>query len=501
MRKKMSLLALSMAVLFFISACSSGSKNATDDVAKEIAGSKPTDLTVAYYVFGEIPKEQQLVEDEINKLTLPKINVKVKLMPIPLGSWNQQVNLMLSSGEKLDLLTLQSSLFSGHVAKGQIIAFDDLLEKDGQGIKQAMAPEFLKAGSVNGKLYGIPSVRDLASGTGLLIRKDYIEKYKIDTSKVKTLDDVESMILKPIKEQEPNLVPLVPHNATNSHVYMMSENDVLGGDDFGVLPDRGKDLKVVNWFETPKYAGMLKKMRSWYNAGYIMKDAPTNKESVNSLIKADKGIAFFSPTKPGIENQTSTAVGYPMVSIELIKPFTTTSKLQTLQWGIAANSKVPDKAMQFLNLMYTDKDIINLLDWGIEGKHYIKTADGHIDFPQGVDAKSSGYNLNLGWIFGNQFLSHIWAGDSLDLWKQIDDFNKTAEKSKALGFTFDGSNVKTEKAALTSVTDQYKLALEYGLLDSEKALPEFISKLKAAGIDKYIAEKQKQLDEWAKTNK
>jgi putative aldouronate transport system substrate-binding protein len=50
------------------------------------------------------------------------------------------------------------------------------------------------------------------------------------------------------------------------------------------------------------------------------------------------------------------------------------------------------------------------------------------------------------------------------------------------------------------VKTQYANALETGTIDPKDKLAEFISKLKAAGIDKIIAEKQKQLDAWAKSN-
>ena len=39
--------------------------------------------------------------------------------------------------------------------------------------------------------------------------------------------------------------------------------------------------------------------------------------------------------------------------------------------------------------------------------------------------------------------------------------------------------------------------IDFGTIDPAKKLPEFIEKLKAAGIEKVIAEKQKQLDAWA----
>jgi putative aldouronate transport system substrate-binding protein len=495
-KRKTSFLALTLAAMLSLSACTGKKTGGTESTGSSTASTTPTDLTVAFFTLGDIPKDMQAVEDELNKIVLPKINVKVKLMPIGLGAWDQQSNLMLSSGEKLDLMTLRSTLFSGLVAKGQVVALDDLLSKYGQGIKTAVGEEYLKASKVNGKTYGVTSIRDLAAGMGVQIRKDYVEKYKIDTTKIKKFEDVES-ILKTIKEKEPDMTPLIASNSkTLTPVELTSENDKLG-DGIGVLLNKGTELKVVNWFETQRYAEMVKTMRNWYTAGYVLKDAATNTQSNAALIKANKGVAYFNNTKPGIEAQDSRGNGTEMVQIQLVSPFATTSIVQTLQWGIPLNAKTPDKSMQFLNLMYEDAGVVNLFDWGVEGKHYVKGTDGTIDFPQGVDAKNSGYNLNMGWMFGNQFLSYVWKGDAKDIWKQTADFNKGAAKSKAMGFTFDSSTVKTEQAALNSVLDQYKVGLETGSLDP-KVLPEFISKLKTAGIEKYMAEKQKQIDAWTK---
>ncbi len=60
--------------------------------------------------------------------------------------------------------------------------------------------------------------------------------------------------------------------------------------------------------------------------------------------------------------------------------------------------------------------------------------------------------------------------------------------------------MKTEIAAATNVLNQFKLGLESGTLDPAKSLPEFNEKLKAAVLDKIIAEKQKHNGEW-KANK
>ena len=155
--------------------------------------------------------------------------------------------------------------------------------------------------------------------------------------------------------------------------------------------------------------------------------------------------------------------------------------------------------MMMLNLLYSDKDIINLIDWGIEGKHYVKNPNGTIDFPPGVEGSATGYNLRQGWMFGNQLLSYPWATDSPDIWQKMDEFNRGAKKSAALGFMYNPDPVKTELAAISNVVKQYSVGLENGALEPDENLPKFIAALKAAGIDKVVAEKQRQLDEWAKT--
>ena len=140
--------------------------------------------------------------------------------------------------------------------------------------------------------------------------------------------------------------------------------------------------------------------------------------------------------------------------------------------------------MRFLNLLYTDAELINLFDWGIEGTHYVKTEDGHITYPEGVDSENSGYSLGLGWIFGNQYLSYVWEGDDLDLYDQLKEF------------VYDSNNVKTEVAAVSNVLNEYRAGLEFGVMDPETTLPEFLGALDAAGINTIIEEKQRQLDEW-----
>jgi ABC-type sugar transport system, periplasmic component len=463
---------------------------------------EPVELTMAFFIFASPPSDLPLVQDELNKVLVPKIGAKVKLLPINLSAIQQQSNLMISSGEKLDLLingTWSFFSFGTQVAKNQLLPLDDLLAKYGQGIVKSMDPGFLAAGKVKGKQYLIPTVRDFAGSYSIVMRKDVCDELKIDPTKVKSLADVES-VLKLVKAKRPDLIPLVPFSS-GQPVIDVQDYDTIGNL-FGVLMDYGSSLKVVDYYRTKEYADHVKLACSWYRQGLIYQDAATNQDDRSVYIKANRAFSYISRSKVGYAVQESGICGQPMVVSELVPAFSVTDSVANCGYAIPRNSSDPAKAMQLLNLLYSDPQVYNLLVYGIEGKHYVKRSDGLIDYPAGIDGKSSPYaSFNqIPWELGDEFIGSVWKGNDPNVWKDTEQFNNAARKSKALGFVFDVTPVKDAFAACTNVLNRYRFGLEDGVLDPAKSLPEMNQALKAAGIDKIIAEKQKQLDAWAAEN-
>jgi putative aldouronate transport system substrate-binding protein len=510
MKKRSSWIVGILILLLTLTACGGNTasnnkkENATpsNETTAPAESEETVNLTMTYMVLNN-PTDIDLIEQELNKLTKEKINATVDLVPIQLSNYNQQINLMMTSKEKMDLVmtgNLGSILtYAQQAPKGQLLAIDELLKEHGQGVLAALG-DYATVATVGGKLYGVPTVRDLAADRGWAVRKDMVEKYNIELAAVQTLDDLEQQ-LAILKEGE-SIEPFgLGSGVTFVQAFYLPEGDALG-DDFGVLLDmQDPELKVINYYETEEYKQLVTKARAWFQAGFIPKDIATTKDSNESLIKSGKILSFSATLKPGINSQMTNGAGLDMVTTPLTPVKADTQKVTSFMWGIPAHSEHADKAMQLLNLMYSDEAVYNLLTWGIEGKHYVKVDDTFINFPEGVDATNSGYNQNMGYAMGNQFLSYVWEGNNPNLWEETREYNKNAIPSQALGFMWDSSPVKTEYAAVVNVREQYRAALENGLVDPEKTLPEFLSKLKSAGIDKIIAEKQKQLDEWAQANK
>ncbi|WP_134701032.1 ABC transporter substrate-binding protein [Ammoniphilus sp. YIM 78166] len=493
------LLALLLGVSTVLSACSSSKEQQATNAPTDGSEAPPYEVTVMIMDRSGQMADLGSVQEEVNKMTKEKINATVNFLPIGRSAYLQQMNLMMAGSEKLDLVVTSSYYgFSGQVSKGQLLPLNELLEKHGSGIKEVVRPEYINATKVNGNIYGVPSIRDLAAEYGAVVRKDIFDKYNIDSSAIKTWEDLEKAF-EVIQKGEPGMAMVVG----TAQAFPVAEAiwggsyDILN-DRLGVLPEMDNNLKVENLFETQKYREAVDMARRWYQKGYIMQDVNTSQEGGVNLVKAGKVVGYVVNMKPGMDTQESRNTGMEMLAIPLSRATAQTHNMQTYMMSISKNSRNPEKAMEFMNLLYTDKDIMNLITNGIEGQHYVKKSDQVIAFPSGVTAKDTKYLFNQ-FLLGNNFLTHVWETDDPQIWEKTQEFNDSAIFSKALGFTFSQEPVKSEVAAVTNVINQYRLALENGTLDVEKNLKEFNTKLKEAGLDKIIAEKQKQLDDWMKT--
>lgn len=490
-------LGLMVAASTLLSACGGDSSKAgsssSADAVKD--NGQPYEVAMAFVTLNDLP-DVGLVQDEISKISKAKINATVKLIPISIANWTQQTNLMLAGNEKLDLMVSSSFFnYASQVAKGQLEPMDDLLNKYGKGIVDALGQDVLNGSKVDGKVYGVADLRDMGADYGIIMRKDLVDKYNIDLSKIKSWSELDP-VFQTIKDKEPSMAPLVQQTSQRmpaSNIFNVNYDSI--GDDLGALVDPSKSTKFVNYFETKEYRDAVNLARKWYQAGYIMKDIATSQEAGANLVKAGKAFSYFSNMKPGFEQQESNLTGTPMVAVRLTPVLQKSDAINSFMMSITKNSENKEKAMQFLNLLYTDKDVMNLMALGIEGKHYVKTKDNMIKLPDGV--KQSGYQFNQ-WEVGNNFLTYVWEGTDPNIWELTKQHNKNGIKSKALGFSWNADPVKTEVAAATNVMNQYKAGLESGTLDPA-LIDEFNAKLKAAGLDKIIAEKQKQFDAWLKT--
>ena len=512
MKRKLLSVLLAMSITLSLMACEAASKNSggvqgdagadmeTVSEEKEETGADERELveeelTIVFPYINATPQDTAMIEEALTEIAGEKINASIKLQPIAYGSWQEQFNLLMSnSDEKIDLIFtgMTNTSLSSMVSKGYLVELDEYLADTGAPVAEAVG-DYIRGGQVAGKTYSIPTLRDLATSAGIMFLKSYVDKYNIDTESISEWSDLTD-VLRIIKEGEGESFTPMFLNGSQYTSFMSAFSDPLG-DSLGTLAPGTDDTTVVNRFETEEYREMIELIRSWYEAGYINMDAATTTALWQEAAQAGTAACWPNNMKPGqVENQAN-MIGQEMVGVHIGKDIVTTSSLQSAMWSIPYQAQDPERSMMLLNLMYTDADFFNTLNWGIEGTHYVKTEDGHITFPEGVDANSSGWYLNLGWVFGNQFLSYLWEGNELDLWDRTKEYNDTAEMSPAAGFVFDTASVKNEYAACQAVKDEYLQSIETGSMDIDK-LDEMNDKFEASGLQIIIDEKQRQLDEF-----
>jgi putative aldouronate transport system substrate-binding protein len=446
------------------------------------------------YVPGVPQKDMALINEEASKYLKEKINATLELTIIDWGSWQDKMNLKFASNEAFDI-NWSSSLdnYFTRIEKGSYMPLNDLIDQYGQDAKSILHPVLLEGGLYNGKNYGLPVNKEIASQKGVLLNKALVEKYNIDVSTIKSLQDLETY-LETIKKNEPSVTPFLMNKDVNA-VDILNVANFEGVAD-GSFVDRttaADDLKVISTFEDPRYKEALDLMRKWYQAGYINKDAATLQD-MDGAIKAGNWFAFQVSLKPGKDAEKSNSHGVPMVQVPLT--IISTGDALGSMMSISATSKDPARAMMFLNLLYTDKYLVNLLSFGIEGQHYVKKSDNIIAFPEGVDATTSGYNPGTAWMFGNQFNDYLFDNENPEKWNNFQKFNDEAVPSKLIGFNFNVEPVKNEVAALQNVYKEFTPGLHTGSVDPNEVLPKFIDKLKSVGYEKIQAEAQKQLEAW-----
>lgn len=501
-----------------LTACSS---NQTDNTKSDTAentqaengttASKPTaepvgdpyEVVMTYPTLGFTPTDIQMVEDAVNAISVPEVNVKVKLYPISLFELASQANLMIANNEKLDLLLVFGPLgpASDYVNKGMLLPLDDLVNQYGAEITAAEG-KAIAGGYIDNTLYSVPSEEKMGRQYGFAFRTDILEKYGYNFgADPVTYEQLDEMFAKIKAGEGKDFYMLAIQPSASGSFGSLNLIDTLGASTAsGVLMNGGLDnTTVANLYETEEYKAHLSWMRKWYQAGYINPDVLTNTDATTVLIQGGKYLGGFSSTEADMKFNLSKDCATDMTMVNATLPAANTGMYQTTTWAIPITCENPEATMKFLNLTYKSQEIINLLKYGIEGTHYILTDDTNIiKYPDGVDASTVGYIQPLG-VFGDKFKMYQMLPATSAYYDELKAFNASVtdvRSSKALGYTFNSVNVKTEKAAIDSVISQYAIALELGAVDPEETLPEFIDALKAAGIDKVIAENQKMLDQW-----
>jgi len=159
---------------------------------------------------------------------------------------------------------------------------------------------------------------------------------------------------------------------------------------------------------------------------------------------------------------------------------------------ISANSKYPEKCLEFLNLVNTDTTLRDMLYYGEEGVNF-----DYVD----VDGKQMVHKINEEWPMagytqGTFFTVTPVETDTEGQWDEIKALNEEAVPSVMLGFNFDSTEVESQLANCREIWLRYRSEVMTGVNDPKEVIPKIKEELDNAGFQDVLDAAQTQVDEF-----
>lgn len=464
---------------------------------------EPYEVVIENLTLGTDMPDLELVEDAVNEITLPQINCTVKILNVHIADHVTKLSLMAAGGEKIDVVTTgRTYSYPTMVADGLLVPLDDLLEERGQGILEK-ASDMLEGCRVGGSIYSIPGEIHAYTSVGMIYNKDMAEEYGITVPESLTSEDLEKIAAQ-LKEANPDKYMFTRGPGEQDTFMSMYYPDIIAyGVDaiYGAMDESKPELKIFNLFKSDEFKAYLHKNREWYVNGWVPADSMVSGVNQRDVFTTEQSFCEFGTTSPMQLGIMQPSYDFELGMVSIIDAELSTASVQENGWGISVNCERPDKAMDFLNLMYTNADVNNLLTNGIEGVHYEKVSEHIIRYPEGVNAGNIGYSRIFS-NFGDSLQSFQWEPVSEEAFDECLEIAENADVSPIFGFTFDPTPVSTQISNVTNVLAEYKPALVVGIYEDSEIdaqLEKMNKALDAAGMEEIIAEHQHQLDEWLAT--
>ncbi len=536
MKKKLLSAVMTLALLASVVGCGSGSQSAAgaldEQGVSEIPATEATteaeapateeapeaaiDLSeqvdLVFYVMGDAPQDEELVEEALNEKLLEKCNATVDMQFSTWTDFQQKyANEITSQGA--DLIYIANWLNYGQLASsGAFEELDGMLDTVAPELKALVGDSALGMCKVDGKIYAIPNTWPEYVSNGVKYREDLRAKYNLPVPD--SLENLEAYLMG-IKENEPNQ-PLLAVTTEESQGFKTAFDAAwalnfkypwvnINGLDYGLTANYDTPTDVYDYWFSDDFVEDMKLMKKWADEGFWSKSAlsDTNNSDAykNGLCVAE--IAGQNPNKQvtAIADFTNAGEGWESAYVAYGETNGVIYPGHATQNGTAVvrGCKNPERALYVIQTLLCDDEVNAILQYGIKGTHY-DVVDGIYKNLQEEAGETptfpyEGFNT---WNMRNGDTKLPQATD-VALQEMFDKYAKLGEKTKFPnvniydGFSENYESYSAERSAVGNVMRQYLAPLQAGLVDDvDAAVEDFRTRVKDAGLDKCREEYTKQ---------
>lgn len=515
MKKLKVILALMLVACLFVTmfaACAKDtSKPSTDAGAAGDAGNnapvedeETAEIIFSYYdMRGYGGDHGERVGAAIDKYCREKINVGVDVVYYASGDWRTKGATSLSGGERMDVICLFANAIASYYAQSLMMDITDYLNEYASETME-LVKDYLGPYTFGGRIYGLPTLRNYAKNGYILFNKDILEEYGL-VEQAEAIDSwsdyaavMQAMLDKGIVSDKgiyptrgnTGDFPTYNYVSRGDNFADMEAFDNLGDGTYMVYCNQ--DGKIGLFPEHEGFVYEISLMADWAEKGYVWPESEVTTEFVDDCVRYGYIASYIAGSEMGVDVVKSGTWKIPCLAVQTASAMIKTSQPMFTGIGVPYTCEEPEAACKFLNLMYTDPKLMNMICWGVEGEDYT-VVNGEV-----VHDKES-YFLGADFVMGNSLLLTPLAGNGADFYERVKQVNATSPVSQFMGFAIDTTELEQYISNLTAVTDQYHKALFAGRYTPD-FYAEYLAKLEAADVRGYLGAVQTQLDAWRAAN-
>lgn len=530
---------LACSVGVFAACGGGGSAGGPADPSKETG-----DVVLSFLHAGTMQPSTNKVEKAVSAYVQEKLGFGVKFKQTNVFNCASDYQNWLLTNQEIDIM----NVFTGSDAF--------ITDKSAREITSLLTPEIapylseelkdrpeVTCYGEDGKAYGVSVFpKNMLGGYSYVVRKDVLEKaglYSETAAKGKYTDyqqisytDLDTIFAAIKKTMPTNSTGqnVYPCSAMNGQDYMTAlvPYDRLGTEAYPLAtlmvdPVSGEfGNEVVNYYKTDAYKEFVQKMGEWNEKGYVHPDAETTSTNLNDFFDSERMVGVVLQTSPEIVYQWETdrmksQGGTELVMLPLSIEYSyITNPAQSLM--IPSKSKRPARAMQFIDLLFSDQYLVNLIMYGVEGEEW-EFVDEERGYITETEPGSRTDNYVVGGFWGDYSMVYAFVPYGQDATQLIADLEEVerltlefeestlAHMSPAAGFIYwaDRSHATTIRNINAQVMNRYWLTLAVGsgakgtdgtFTGPGSTYAEFIKALDNARIETIVKDKQEQYSAW-----
>jgi putative aldouronate transport system substrate-binding protein len=466
----------------------------TKETGEVINGLAPVTLSFIFY-----GNKWSAVDEVYNTIATEfknQLNAKFDVSYIAGSDYVDKMLVKFAAGDAWDLNFDGDWLqYYRAVAMNGYRTLDDILPQYAPDLYKAYQTSgALEAAKVNGKIVALPWTNIMTNRPFFQWRADLID---VDPNTVKTVEGVEKVLYE-LKRRYPDRY--IIENISND-VFLVRSDLITGTHNFVFNP---KDPRVQVQFiaETPAYRERARYAEKWQKDGLIWADVLIDQLDHNQLINQGRLITKWGTHEFSVETRAwvepTAKFGYTSLYDDKIFQYRTA--LSNIV-AIPRTSKNPERTLMWLNLLETSQKMFDFVQYGIEGKTYVKdpTKPNTMIYPAGMNENNANYMLwTSRWaLFKPQFM----RGDPTyreGFWQEEKDFalgNPNNIASPLDGFSLNTESIVSELAQIQAIYDAAEKMLDVGLAGgADAAVDKLNADLNRAGLQKVKTEYQRQVD-------